>query len=423
MMPPAQTDLLFRAASRLSRSSSSLSSLAFVFLAPLLAEAQQPNHAVGMFVQFRSGPPYPIAADAPNSGSLGVILYGPPSAPFMILTGALNPNAISLPSNQSLDVGTPPAFGDLQVLADGVSAPFPQFAISAVGITGLSVSVAPNVTLPVPPLQAAVIDPFSPIGFSMTAASAVTLQPAKSVLFLQGDHDPGLGTGPHCRLADPSPYGFAALASLLVTVGFSQATEVVDTAVTVSPQLLAPHGVVVVGSNQKAWTTPEVDAIESFVRAGGGLVPYSDSMFGPGSVASDNQVLGRFGLLTTPDNFGGPVLATSFVPHPISAGLPFGVKGEGVSILEIVGNGTDVVTNVVPCLSNNGACFPYPFVAPSGASNPVYSACAAVDASLGRVVATFDRNTFFNFPGTGTNITEASNASYAINLFLWAGGY
>jgi len=145
-------------------------------------------------------------------------------------------------------------------------------------------------------------------------------------------------------------------------------------------------------------------------------------MFGPGSVSSDNQVLTRFGLLTTDDNFGGLQVASAFTPHPISAGITFGVAGEGISIIEIVGNGVDTITSVSDCVSNGNACLPYPPAAPSGSPSPTYSVCAAVSAGAGRVVATFDRNTFFNYPGIGTNLFDMSNLTYALNVFFWAGG-
>jgi hypothetical protein len=252
----------------------------------------------------------------------------------------------------------------------------------------------------------------------------VTLLPTANVLFLQGDFDPGiLNLGPHCRLADPSPVGFSQLRAYLDLAGFGAIDELVDTSVVVTPQLLSGYAVLVLGSNQRTLATAEVNAIEAFVRGGGGLVTYSDFMFGPGSAASDNQVLSRFGLLTAADNFGGPQAVTSFVPHPVTAGLAFGITGEGVSILEVVGNGVDTIVNVADCAANGGACLPLPLTAPSGSATPTYGACVAVDAGAGRVLATFDRNTFFNVPGFGTSIADASNLSYALNVFLWAAGY
>jgi hypothetical protein len=386
--------------------------------------AQQPNGVAGLIVQFRQGPPFPIVANAPNAGTLTAIVYGPPNAGFAIAMGPLNPGAGTLPGGQILDLGTPPAFADVTILANGIASPSSPFHVSPLGFTEIVVAVPTGAPIVLPPIQAVVADPAAPGGFVLTAASAITLLPAKSVLFLQGDFDPGiLGLGPHCRLSDPSPVGFSTLRDVLLAIGFNAATEVEDVAVTITPQLLAPHGVLVLGSNRRTFTTTEVDAVEAFVRGGGGLVTYSDFMFGPGSAASDNQVLARFGLLTADDNFGGTVTAGSFAAHPVSAGLPLGIRGEGVSVIEIVGNAVDTFVNVAPCVSNGAACAPVPVVAPSGSATPTYGASVAVSAGLGRVLATFDRNTFFNYPGYGTSIVEASNLPYAVNLFLWAAGY
>ena len=233
----------------------------------------------------------------------------------------------------------------------GPNAP-PGYSIPPAGLALITTPMTPNATLPVPPLQAMVLDPLSPFGFKLTAASAITLQPSKSILFIQGDYDPGVGTGPTCRLADTSFVGFSSLRDNLLMVGFSAATEVVDSTVVVTPQLLSPHGVVVLGTNRVTFTPSEEAAIESYVRGGGGLVTYADDGFGPGNNASDNQILAHFGLISIPDNFGGPVVALNFAPHPIAAGVINGVGGEGVSIIEIVGNATDTFTNVLPCISN-----------------------------------------------------------------------
>jgi len=40
-----------------------------------------------------------------------------------------------------------------------------------------------------------------------------------------------------------------------------------------------------------------------------------------------------------------------------------------------------------------------------------------VDA--GRIAGHFDRNTFFNTNGAGTDITRFDNLQYALNLFAW----
>jgi hypothetical protein len=47
------------------------------------------------------------------------------------------------------------------------------------------------------------------------------------------------------------------------------------------------------------------------------------------------------------------------------------------------------------------------------------AALALVNVGRGRLGAFFDRNTFFNANGVGTDITEADNRRFARNLFTW----
>jgi hypothetical protein len=46
-------------------------------------------------------------------------------------------------------------------------------------------------------------------------------------------------------------------------------------------------------------------------------------------------------------------------------------------------------------------------------------ALLVIEHGQGRVACHFDRNTFFNRNGAGTNIHRFDNKRYAINLFNW----
>ena len=47
------------------------------------------------------------------------------------------------------------------------------------------------------------------------------------------------------------------------------------------------------------------------------------------------------------------------------------------------------------------------------------AALLAATVDHGRLVGHFDRNTFFNLNGAGTNLTRFDNRQLAINLFNW----
>src|SRR5262249_53400302 len=58
----------------------------------------------------------------------------------------------------------------------------------------------------------------------------------------------------------------------------------------------------------------------------------------------------------------------------------------------------------------------------AGSLRPVNSrdsSLVLVNAGKGRIVGYFDRNTFFNLHGAGTDITRLNNKQFALNLFGW----
>lgn len=62
--------------------------------------------------------PYPV--DLQTTEGLSLQWNGPPGAPIMLLAGPLNPGGLRIPCAGSLDVGTPPGYGDLVVVFSGV---------------------------------------------------------------------------------------------------------------------------------------------------------------------------------------------------------------------------------------------------------------------------------------------------------------
>jgi hypothetical protein len=55
----------------------------------------------------------------------------------------------------------------------------------------------------------------------------------------------------------------------------------------------------------------------------------------------------------------------------------------------------------------------------SRAVGPLDGALVAIEVDFGRIAGHFDRNTFFNLNGAGTDINRFDNRRYAINLFEW----
>jgi hypothetical protein len=190
---------------------------------------------------------------------------------------------------------------------------------------------------------------------------------------------------------------------------------------------LSNYAVLVLGSNNAVYDSTSIDAIEQFIRQGGGALFISDANFGgdwSDAPASDQQFLDRFGLIMNQDQ-GTYVLRRSdddFLQsdHPILNGID-AFDGEGVS--PIVADAAGQV--VVRALGNTRVNIP-PFGGNNqGQSRPTTlmdGALTILNPDAGRIAGHFDRNTFFNSNGAGTDITRFDNRQYALNLFAWLAG-
>ena len=97
---------------------------------------------------------------------------------------------------------------------------------------------------------------------------------------------------------------------------------------------------------------------------------------------------------------------------PISLGSP--VAGVQAQIIARVPGGQSVGLNTAPFSSAGRGG--------SRASTANDGVVAVASAGSGRVVGHFDRNTFFNDRGAGSNITRPGHRQYALNLFAWVTG-
>ena len=139
---------------------------------------------------------------------------------------------------------------------------------------------------------------------------------------------------------------------------------------------------------------------------------------------SDQQFLDRFGLLVNQDRGTYEVnRADGFEEfrdpdNPLLIGVDT-FKGEGVSPFTLPGDLSSLPADVFVQIVGG---------VPSGQTvrDPENGdrAATALDASLlfaevgdGRIVGHFDRNTFFNLNGAGSDIQEFDNSQLALNIF------
>jgi len=229
-------------------------------------------------------------------------------------------------------------------------------------------------------------------------------------------------------------HGWGELRQALEGAGFEveQITETAENAggpaegiaVALEKLPLSGYDVIVFGSNNAVYDPAAIDEVEDWIRNGGGALFISDANFGSDwadAPNSDQQFLGRFGLVMNQDQ-GTYVLRRDQSEfdqpdHPILTGVD-AFDGEGVSPIVaqtqaavLVGAKNQTRVNEPPFGSQNQG--------QSRTVGPLDGALVAIEVDLGRIAGHFDRNTFFNLNGAGTDINRFDNRSYAINLFEW----
>lgn len=270
----------------------------------------------------------------------------------------------------------------------------------------------------------------------------------RSVLFVRGaDGTGGLGQGSvqqrtahlsdiHDVSTQPNNHGFGELANLLRSDGFT-VSQWIESNGTLTPSLLAPHRVVVFGSNNRTYSNTEIAAFHAWIDAGGSALFVSDANWGPDWSAaprSDNQLAARYGVELHQDSASGvPVMARATAgrftqpDHAVlsgfdgSGGAPdvHAFEGEGVSFSSAQRPSAGWVNGVlvtatgfqVRQMTQNGS--PGALVAAGPRDGAVV--VAQKDDSI--VMTFFDRNTFFNRNGTGSDLHQRDHRQLALNLF------
>jgi hypothetical protein len=190
---------------------------------------------------------------------------------------------------------------------------------------------------------------------------------------------------------------------------------------------LGQYSVIVFGSNNASYTSAQVDAIVAYIESGGGALYISDANFGQNfgdAPSSDDHFLNPFGLFMNQDT-GTYIVRRSdhyTVPaHQILIGVDE-FDGEGVSAITVnapvAGVHNAVLTRMPGSVRRNDD----PDGGTGDAANSNDASLAIAEKGLGRIAGHFDRNTFFNENGAGTNLNRFDNEIYARNLFNWLAG-
>ncbi len=283
---------------------------------------------------------------------------------------------------------------------------------------------------------------------------AIHLEAAPKILFIRG----GAGTVGFFELPRSDEQGasifnygtfggnhsWGELNAALVAEGFSP-EEVSENPVAATSPFLTPtpvpldmlnlsdYQVIVFGSNNATYTAAQINAFKTYIMNGGAALFVSDANFGQNwknAADGDQQFLTLFGLTMNQDSGVYAVnRATEFIvpAHPIFNGVN-SFSGEGISPITRNAQPSGVVSTIlsgVPAgqnLRQNNNSTTAPFQGSLRSSNSGDASLVVATLGSGRIAAHFDRNTFFNLNGAGTDINKLQNEFYARNLFNWLAG-
>jgi len=193
---------------------------------------------------------------------------------------------------------------------------------------------------------------------------------------------------------------------------------------------LADYDVVVFGSNNAVYSASQIDAVDTYIRGGGGAVFISDANFGRvrgDAQRSDQQFLDRFGVLVNEDRGtyrltrgdGSGSFAEFRDPSSLILAGVDEFDGEGVSPFTLPTNLSTLPADVTAQIIA-GVPAGQTVRGPGNNTRPATTSDAsllALEAGNGRIIGHFDRNTFFNLNGAGTDINRFENAQLALNIF------
>ena len=196
---------------------------------------------------------------------------------------------------------------------------------------------------------------------------------------------------------------------------------------------LSDFDTVVFGSNNAVYTQDQIDAVGDYIRGGGGALFISDANFGSvrgDAQRSDQQFLDLFGIQVNEDRGtyrlergDGAAGFEEFrdPDSPLLAGVDT-FDGEGVSPFTFPANLDDLPSDVTAQIVA-GVPAGQTIRQPGNNNRPATPDDAALfsaEVGFGRIVGHFDRNTFFNLNGAGSDIRRFDNTQLALNIIEFA---
>ncbi len=219
-------------------------------------------------------------------------------------------------------------------------------------------------------------------------------------------------------LDDSGRTGLTLFAELIRGEGYT-ISQFYDQETTLNAAFLNQFDAIIFGLHQVIWDSDAKEALDLWLRAGGGMLIYSDSASGGrfSEVGIDNDVgqrvtnnlISRYGMEVTVDQGGG---TRSYIPengnqNPIIWDQP-DFEGEGVSPVAVDRAGeAEILIPLLPANRTGGRNLNINSMGISF-SNFDYAAMALAQVGKGNVISIFDRQPMWN-DGPGSDILKRDN--------------
>lgn len=264
--------------------------------------------------------------------------------------------------------------------------------------------------------------PFLPLLFSILITGVVS---AKNIAYIHGDiaADGTIPSGPaepfdQMLLSDEGNTGLSQFKTLVEAQGYT-ISQHYDQTTNLDAAFLAPFDAVIFGLHQKVWSAAEQSALDEWIRAGGGILMYSDSAAGgfhaqvginnPVGQTAVNTILSNYGMQVAVDQGGGTraYVPDADSPNPIIWDGP-AFEGEGVSPVAIDPDGN--AQALIPLSPSNRISNGTLNINAQGITiaNPIWAVIGLAPVERGNVIALFDRQPLWN-NGPGSDINEEDN--------------
>jgi len=234
-------------------------------------------------------------------------------------------------------------------------------------------------------------------------------------------------------LDDTGNTGLSQFKAMVESEGYT-ITQHYDANTVLDAAFLNQYEVIIFGLHQKIWSSQEKAALDTWLRAGGSALFYSDSAAGglwssvgpqnPVGQMAVNNVISAYGMEVLVDQADGVTAyrAGPDATHPIVQGRPV-FEGEGVSPVAVDPNST--VEILIPYanssdykVSGNATISHTQNIT---ISNPDYAALAFNRVGDGMVMAIFDRQPLWN-NGPGSDINRLDNLEVLTRIIRYMAG-